>query len=74
MCECIAVVNEKLKTRNTRLDVPIILRFKDDPPAVDRLLIQTTQIETGRGKAKAVSMFASYCPFCGEAYSDEKAS
>jgi hypothetical protein len=37
----------------------------------DGLMLETEQIETGRGKQKAVSMFLTYCPFCGTKYSAE---
>jgi hypothetical protein len=62
-CDCIEVVNEKLKERNTALAQPLVL---GDNPA--KLLVETYQIETGRGKPKAVSIFASCCPFCGVRY------
>jgi predicted Zn-ribbon and HTH transcriptional regulator len=64
-CTCIETVNEKLKERNTRLEIPIMLRFKGEPRQDDRVIIRTEQVETGRGKAKAVAMFPTYCPFCG---------
>jgi len=35
-----------------------------------RPMIVTDQIVSGRGKPKAVGMFATFCPFCGVAYSD----
>jgi hypothetical protein len=59
-CNCIQEVNEVLATRNTRLAVPIM--FGGGP---DRLLVETEQVERGRGKPKACSMFTTYCPFCG---------
>lgn len=68
MCNCIDTVNEKLKDRNTRLTIPMRLWFKGDPEPPPGLFITTEQIETGRGKPKAVLMVASHCPFCGERY------
>lgn len=65
MCDCIKIVNEKLKERNTELRVPL---FTMGGANTDRVFVMTDQIETGRGKQKAVSMFASYCPFCGGKY------
>lgn len=73
MCNCINDVNAKLADRNTCLTQAIVFRQRGNNP---NLLLQTEQIETGRGKAKAVGMFLSYCPFCGEKYAtgDEEAS
>ncbi|WP_017993891.1 hypothetical protein [Rhizobium leguminosarum] len=72
-CTCIQTVNEKLAERNTRLMIPIILRFKGEEKSPDRLMIVTEQIETGRGKAKATGVFASFCPFCGVKYGEDAA-
>lgn len=60
-CTCIETVNEKLASRNTRLLEPIFIHGDTGR----RLFVETQQIETGRGKAKATSVFTSYCPFCG---------
>ncbi|CAD7023301.1 hypothetical protein REJC140_00160 [Pseudorhizobium endolithicum] len=65
-CTCIETVNEKLAERNTRLTLPLVFGRKPGEP--ERLMIVTEQIETGRGKAKAVGMFATCCPFCGVKY------
>lgn len=67
-CKCVEVVNAKLAERNTRLTQPMLLSGEaGDPP----VMIETHQIETGRGKKKAISVFATYCPFCGKAYKEE---
>ncbi|CDZ55044.1 hypothetical protein [Neorhizobium galegae] len=63
-CTCVETVNEKLKERNTRLTQAIVFSPRKD----DCLMLVTEQIETGRGKPKAVAMFLTYCPFCGVAY------
>jgi len=60
-CDCIEDVNARLAERNTRIMLPIMLGA--DQTA--RPMIETEQIEKGRGKAKACGMFATYCPFCG---------
>ncbi len=63
-CECVEVVNEKLASRNTRLvQAMMFVEVKHDC-----LMLETEQIEKGRGKPKAVSMFLTYCPFCGLKY------
>jgi hypothetical protein len=67
-CDCIDVVNAKLAERNTRLLLPITLSQLANPDEPQRLLVETEQVERGRGKKKACSMFATFCPFCGVAY------
>jgi hypothetical protein len=69
-CNCIKTVNEKLATRNTRLTLPLVFGRNEGEP--ERLMIVTEQIETGRGKAKAVGMFATCCPFCGVKYAADE--
>lgn len=64
-CDCIATVDAKLAERNTRIMMPLIFRMGDDSDTKPRPMIVTEQIEIGRGKKKAVGMFASFCPFCG---------
>lgn len=66
-CDCIEAVNEMLASRNTRLALPIL--FDGGP---QRLLIETEQIERGRGKAKASGMFSTFCPFCGDRHDADK--
>lgn len=60
-CNCIEIVDAKLAERNTRITIPLM--FGADQTV--RPLIETEQIERGRGKQKACAMFATYCPFCG---------
>lgn len=68
-CTCIAMVNEKLATRNTRLTQA----WKMGDSVDEGLMLETDQIEKGRGKPKAVSMFLTYCPFCGVKYGEDAA-
>lgn len=63
-CNCIEVVNEKLAPRNTRLSQAMMLTMTAHPG----LMVETEQIEKGRGKEKATAVFLSYCPFCGTKY------
>lgn len=63
-CDCISTVDAMLAERNTRIMLPIVLMSGHTP----RPMIVTEQIETGRGKKKAVGMFATFCPFCGDRY------
>jgi hypothetical protein len=68
-CDCIKTVDAKLAERNTRIMLPIMFGSDQTP----RPMIVTEQIETGRGKLKAVGLFATFCPFCGTAYAPEPA-
>lgn len=63
-CNCITTVDADLAERNTRIMLPIMLGGDQTP----RPMIVTDQIETGRGKKKAVGLFATFCPFCGTRY------
>jgi hypothetical protein len=63
-CNCIETVNEKLASRNTRLTQAMIFGEHANPG----LMLETEQVEKGRGKQKAVGMFPTYCPFCGVKY------
>lgn len=69
MCDCISTVNAMLAEHNTALTVPI--QFGGGPA---RLVVDTHQIESGRGKKKAAIMCATFCPFCGERYVPEQAT
>lgn len=65
-CNCIDIVDAKLAPRNTRIMLPIMLGA--DQTA--RPMIVTDQIQGGRGKPKAVGLFATFCPFCGIRYDE----
>lgn len=60
-CDCMKKVNDALRPHNTRVSLALLL----DSRLTTAWSISTSQIETGRGKPKAMSLFASYCPFCG---------
>jgi hypothetical protein len=65
-CNCVTEINEMLAERNTRLSQAwVMAKFADGNP---NLMVQTEQIETGRGKKKAATMFINFCPFCGTKY------
>lgn len=61
-CSCLTRVNEGLAPHNTRVSLFFSL---DDTRIGQPWPIATSQIETGRGKRKAVALLASFCPFCG---------
>lgn len=67
-CNCITTANGILAERNTRLTLPITMRAISDLEEPQRLLVVTEQVEKGRWKKRACSMFATYCPFCGTIY------
>lgn len=63
-CNCYEAVNKKLVEHNTKVAFYFILDYdKGGMPWP----IETSQIEKGRGKKKAMGLFASFCPFCGVA-------
>jgi hypothetical protein len=61
-CDCRTRVSALLAEHNTRI-APIY--SLSDAGVGLPWPISTTQIETGRGKPKAMGLFASFCPFCG---------
>lgn len=60
MCDCIREMNDHLREHNTAIVVPLL--------GETRAMVETYQIETGRGKKRAARVFANYCPFCGGKY------
>lgn len=62
-CDCLRRVNDALRPQNTSVKPYYVLsnEFIGSPWP-----IETVQIEKGRGRAKAMALFASYCPFCGK--------
>jgi hypothetical protein len=65
-CETCVEIDALMKERNTEF-TRNIFQF-------ERHLIDTVQIETGRGKAKAATFAASFCPLCGKKWDDETKS
>lgn len=69
MCNCVDRVNEILKKRNTCLTLPYVIIMDTGKPDLHapRMMIATEKINTKiRGRAR--SLFAAYCPVCGEKY------
>lgn len=64
MCDCMAEIDQKLAEKNTQISKAIVFR----PPG-ERLMITTEIIAKKRG-SRPVTLFATYCPFCGEAYGE----
>lgn len=73
MCDCIERVNEKLKeaNMNTVIDLPLIIsgnRF-----GVGRCCVETRKLDE-KNRKKPVSLFATFCPFCGVKYEEKSAT
>ncbi len=66
MCECIKTINEQLaeQNRNTVIDVPLQLS-KDMQLGPPKTIVGTAKADANVRK-RPVTVFASYCPFCGE--------
>lgn len=62
MCGCINRVNEHLAEFNTKIELPLWTNSGRLVPFVQTIKVDDKK----RGKPK--SMFASFCPFCGEEY------
>lgn len=67
-CNCRAEANKALAEHNTRIKHYFTLR---DSRAGMPWPIETEQLEKGRGKKKAMGLFASFCPLCGESLRDQ---
>lgn len=63
-CTCRDAINAQLAEFNTR--VRNYYTITDSGLGLP-WPIETEQIERGRGKKKAMGLFASFCPFCGVA-------
>lgn len=61
-CNCRERINAGLAQHNTRIAGYFSL---EGHKVGEPWAVETVQIEKGRGKAKAVAIFASFCPFCG---------
>lgn len=69
MCECVKTINKKLdeKGLNTVIDVPFQLNSDLSTASTQRVSIVTAKKDRSVRK-RPTSVFASYCPFCGEKY------
>lgn len=63
MCDCISTVNEQLREQNAML----VFTLFGKP---NRVVIATDKVDSKK-RGRAPSMLASFCPFCGEAYSPD---
>lgn len=69
MCDCINEVNKKLaeKNLNTVIDVPFLMDDDMNVSSKRKASIVTAKADKSVRK-KPVSLFAAFCPFCGEEY------
>jgi hypothetical protein len=58
--DCIKRINEQLKEHNTQISVALSLT----DPGRELIHVGTSKADLSSRK-KPMSMFASYCPFCG---------
>jgi len=63
-CDCREKVDAALAERNSNTRVAVYFTLGDNTIGLP-WPVATEQVEKGRGKKKAMSLFASYCPFCG---------
>lgn len=67
-CGCIADFNQRLKAHNTRI---VSALCNPEGEWVERPVVASERIETGRGKMKAATIVPTFCPFCGTRYAPE---
>lgn len=63
MCNCITQLSGQLKAYNTAIDVSINLSSNVPVKAI----VKTYKDDESK-RQKAMTLIASYCPFCGEKY------
>jgi hypothetical protein len=66
MCDCIETANKHLAEFNTKIELPMWTSSGTRRP-----FVQTVKFDEKK-RVKPRAMFASYCPFCGEKYTDGK--
>ena len=71
-CHCIDKINKAMSAVNGMLYRPLMIQFETGRTGLStRVAVMTEQVETGRGKKKAPTVFATFCPFCGVKYPEE---
>lgn len=70
-CNCRAEADKALGKHNSRIKHYFTLR---DNRVGMPWPIETEQVEKGRGKRKAMGLFASFCPLCGASLKPAEAS
>jgi hypothetical protein len=69
-CNCIERTNEILRKNNTNtiLEVPVTINMQTGQVLPPRLVIATTKDDTTKKRGKPITVFVTYCPFCGRKY------
>ena len=67
LCNCIELADRELAGRHTRLVCSLALR-----DSTVRAVVATEVTEAKRGR-RAMTVVATYCPFCGKKYPERKA-
>lgn len=72
MCECNAKMNALLDARgsNTVISEPLLIRKESLALSSGPVTIVTTKKDSGK-RQKPITVFASYCPFCGDKYRND---
>jgi hypothetical protein len=68
-CKCIEEVGKLLRPQGYTVDVSLPLRGNTD----ERCVVSTSKVVGVRGAIKR-HLVASYCPFCGREYDQEKSA
>jgi hypothetical protein len=63
------MINQALATHNAMLDLPLRINLKTGSFLSSRALVRVTKLKPD--SKRLPDIVASYCPFCGIAYSDE---
>lgn len=68
MCNCISIVNAKLEVQyNSRLQTAFLFGKAGEP----RVLLATEKANSKK-PGSAPNLMATYCPFCGKRYEEQK--
>ena len=68
MCDCIEAVNKKLSEKNVNTQIKVPLLLNSNMSAQGSKVQIVTEKENSDVRKKPISVFSSYCPFCGEQY------
>lgn len=64
-CECYEQMNQALKEKGLRMPATVVL----NKGRVERYKRAALLIERAKPRAKMPTVFATFCPMCGKAYS-----